>query len=78
MSPCYSGDSYNQSCHKCNKGEGDRHLGDALGKCQVAYLLAVRWATATIEDGNPEESDFSDYDETVTTKEAETIDAFSS
>ena len=37
----------------------------------------VRWATATIEDRNPEESDSNDYDEIVTTKEAETIDAFS-
>ena len=45
---------------------------------QVAYLLAVRQATATIEDGKPEESDPSDYDEIVTTREAETIDAFSS
>ena len=45
---------------------------------QVAYLLVVRWTTATIEDGDPEESDPNDYDEIVTTKEAETIDAFSS
>ena len=44
---------------------------------KVAYLLAVRETTATIEDGNPEESDSNDYDEIVTTKEAETIDAFS-
>ena len=45
----------------------------------MAYLLAVRWATATVEDGAPsEESDPNDYDELVTTKEAETTDAFSS
>ena len=44
----------------------------------VAYLLAVQWSTATIEDGKPEESDPSDYDEIVTTKESKTIDAFSS
>ena len=44
----------------------------------VAYLLALQQATATIEDGEPEESDPSDYDEIVTTKEAKTIDAFSS
>ena len=44
----------------------------------VAYLLAVRWATATIEDGKSQKSDPGDYDEIVTTKEAETIDAFSS
>ena len=46
---------------------------------QVAYLLAVRWATATIEDGTlSKESDPNDYDEIVTTKEAETIVACSS
>ena len=44
----------------------------------VAYLLEVCWATATIEDGKPEESDPSDYDEIVASKEAETKDAFSS
>ena len=44
----------------------------------VAHLLVVQWATATIEDSKPEESDPSDFDEIVTTKEAETIDAFSS
>ena len=45
---------------------------------RVAYLLAVRWATAMIEDGKSVESDPGDYDEIVTTKEAKTIDAFSS
>ena len=45
---------------------------------QVAYLLVVRQATAMREDGNPEELDSNDYDEIVTTKEAETVDAFSS
>ena len=45
---------------------------------QVAYLLAVQWAKATIEGSDPEESDHRDYDEIVTTKEAKTIDAFSS
>ena len=45
----------------------------------VAYLLVVREVTATIEDGAlGGESDPNDYDEIVTTKEAETIDAFSS
>ena len=38
----------------------------------------MRWATAMIEDSNPEEPDSNDYDEIVTTKEAETIDTFSS
>ena len=43
----------------------------------VAYLLAVWWVTATMEDGKPKESDPSGYDEIVTTKNVETIDAFS-
>ena len=45
---------------------------------QVAYLLAIWWATATIEEGKLEESDPSDYNEIVTTKDAKTTDAFSS
>ena len=43
----------------------------------VAYLLAVWWVMATIEDGNVGESDPNDYDDVITTKEAKTIDAFS-
>ena len=43
----------------------------------VAYLLAVRWATATIAGSKTGESDPNDYDENVATKEAETKDAFS-
>ena len=35
-------------------------------------------ATAAIEDGNTRESDPNDYDDIITTKEAKTIDAFSS
>ena len=53
-------------------------LGMPWVNAQVAYLLVVRQATAMIEDGNPKESDSNDYDEIVTTKGAETIDAFSS
>ena len=47
---------------------------------QVAYLLAVWWATATIEDGKADagDSEPSEFDEIVTTKDNETIDAFSS
>ena len=59
------------------EGEIDA-LALPLVNAQVAYLLAVRWATAMIEDGDLEESDPNDHDEIVTTKEAETIDAFSS
>ena len=43
---------------------------------QVAYLLAVQWATAIMEDSEPDESDPNDYDEIVTTKETKAIDAF--
>ena len=79
MSPCHSGDSYNKSCHKFDKREGDRCLSDALGKHLsglspgVCDGLQLQW-----EDGKPGELDPSDYDEIVTTKEAETTDAFSS
>ena len=47
---------------------------------QVAYLLAVRWATATLEDGKvvAGESDPSEYNEVVTTKDTKTTDALSS
>ena len=47
---------------------------------QVAYLLAVWWATAMVENNKLDagESDPSEYDEVVTTKDTETIDAFSS
>ena len=45
---------------------------------QVAYLLAVQQATMTVEDDKVAagESDPSEYDEVVTTKDTETIDAF--
>ena len=44
----------------------------------VAYLLVVWWATATVEDDKVAsgKSDPSEYDEVVTTKDSETIDAF--
>ena len=57
---------------------------DALGmpsvNAQVIYLLAVLWATATVENNKVPagESDSSEYDEVVTTKDTKTIDAFSS
>ena len=53
-------------------------LATSWVNAQVAYLLVVRGATTTIEVGKLGESDLSDYDEIVTTKEAETIDAVSS
>ena len=42
----------------------------------MAYLLAVQWATATIEDDKvvAGKSNPSEYDEVVTTKDAKTID----
>ena len=56
---------------------------DALGMpwahVQVAHLLSVQRATATVEDSHAvEKSSPSEYDEVVITKNAETIDAFSS
>ena len=47
---------------------------------QVAYLIAVQCTTATVEDGKAVtgESDPSEYDEIITTKDTEIIDAFSS
>ena len=46
----------------------------------MAYLLAVQWATATAENDKiaAGESDPTEYDEVVITKDTETIDAFSS
>ena len=46
----------------------------------VAYLLTVWWATAKIEDGKAVagESDPSEYDDIITTKDMEIFDAFSS
>ena len=47
---------------------------------QVAYLLAVWWATATMEDDKVAAGvlDLTEYDELVNTKDTEMIDAFSS
>ena len=67
-----------QLCCKYNKGEGDICLGNALGKCLSGLSPGSRdglqpwWKMVTSE-----ESDSNDYDEIVTTKEAETIDGFS-
>ena len=46
----------------------------------VAYLLAVWWATATVEDNKVTtgELDPAEYDEIVTTKDTKTIDTFPS
>ena len=46
----------------------------------VAYLLAVWWATATVEDNKVTTKvlDPTEYDEVVTTKDSKMIDAFSS
>ena len=60
------------------KERGIDHLAMPWLNTHVAYLLAVWWATATMEDGKTRESDPNDYDEIINTKEAETIDTFSS
>ena len=46
----------------------------------VAYLLAVRWSTATVEDDKVATGvlDLTEYDKVVTTKDTKMIDAFSS
>ena len=44
----------------------------------VAYLLVVWQAMSAEVDGSVEESDPTDYDDIITTKETKTIDAFSS
>ena len=51
---------------------------DTLAMPWVNAHMAVQWATAKIEDGKLMEPDPGDYDEIVTTKEADTIDTFSS
>ena len=47
---------------------------------QVAYLLAVSWATTTVEDDEvaARVAELIEYDEIATTKDTETVDAFSS
>ena len=55
-------------------------LAMPCANAQVAYLLAVWGATATVEDGKfvAGESDPSEYVQVVITKDTETFDAFSS
>ena len=31
--PCDFGNPHDKPCHECDKGEGDRHPGNPLGKC---------------------------------------------
>ena len=62
------------------KGKEIDALATPWVNAQVAYILAVQWATATIEDGKAVagESDPKEYDRIITTKDTETINAFSS
>ena len=62
------------------KGKEIDALATPWVNTQVAYLLVVQQATATVEDDKVVAggSDPTDYDEVVITKDTETIDAFSS
>ena len=75
---CHPGDSQKKQHCECDQRERDRWPGNALVNAWVAYLLAVQWATATVENDKlaAGESDPSEYYKVVTTKDTETIDAF--
>ena len=61
------------------KERENRHLSDALGKCQGGYLLSVWRAAAKIADDQATEvSGPDEYNKVVVTKNMETVDAFSS
>ena len=66
--------------HECDKGKQDGHAGDTLGQCPGSLPFAVQWATATVEDDKVATKvlDPTGYDEIVTIKDSEMIDAFSS
>ena len=76
--PCDLGNSNDKSCHEHDKRKGDRCPGYTLGNAWVAYLLAVWWATATVEDDKVVAggSDPTNYNEVVITKDTKTKDAF--
>ena len=68
-----------KQCSECYEGEGDRCSAKLLVNTQMAHLLSMQRATATVEDSQTvEKSGLSEYDKVVITKNAETIDAFSS
>ena len=81
MGPHDFGNPHDKLHHEHDKGE--REI-DALAtpwvNAQVAYLLVVRWATATVEDNKVAAGvlDLTEYDKVVTTKNTKAIDAFSS
>ena len=78
--PCHPGDSHKKPCCEHDQGEGDRCPGNALGKCLGG--LSFDSLTSYRHSGNDKvatgESDPSEYNEVVTTKDTKTIDAFSS
>ena len=80
LGPCNPGNPHNWPHHKCDKREGDRCTGNTWVNAHVAYLLAVWWVTSTLEDDKVTTRvlDSTEYNEVVTTKGNETIDALSS
>ena len=79
MSPCYFRYSDNKPHRKHNRGEGIDALAMPWVNAQVAHLLSVRSAAATVEDDQITwNSNLGGYDKVVLIKNTETIDAFSS
>ena len=78
MGPLILGTPYDKLHHKCEKGEGDRCPGDTLGKCPVGLSFSSSVSYSHCEDSKVAagESDPSEYNEIVTTKDTETIDTF--
>ena len=74
MGPHYSEDSHNKLHGKHDKWEGDRCLGNAFSK----YSSGLSPSSHHDDKVAARESDPSDYNEVVTTKDTETIGASSS
>ena len=76
--PCHPGDSHDKLHYEHDQGERHRCPGNALGKCLgglsfgslTSYGHSGKWQIAA------QESDPSEYNEVVTTKDTDTIDAF--
>ena len=79
MGSYYPRNPHLEPCSECYEGEGDRCPSNTMANAWVAHLLSVQRAVATVEDSQTmEKSSPSGYIEVVITKNAKTIDAFSS
>ena len=78
--PVIFGNTHNKPHCECDQGEEVDTLAMPWVNTWVAYLLAVWWATATVENDKiaAGESDPREYNEVVTSKDTKAIDAFSS